>query len=247
MSLTETLAGQSFDDEIKVFYADDPEPDKAGARVGIRPYGFPIAGERSLPLLAHVSARAGSDGLPAGTSATQGGHRDRHTVWRQPSDSGPSLRAKVYSLDIDPKVPTRLEGRFSNVEYLIGRSAETLPPLLSRLQKEGAEVGFVLVDGDHSVEGVRTDIEMLLRYKPVTSLYIVMHDSFNPDCRAGLKAANWAGCPHVHAVELDFVPGAVNPSPSFRRELWGGLALGILKPEPRQGRFRAHRQIGIDL
>ena len=33
-------------------------------------------------------------------------------------------------------------------------------------------------------------------------------------------------------VELDFVPGTV-----FRAELWGGLALGILLPHERSGRF----------
>ena len=57
---------------------------------------------------------------------------------------------RVYSLDIDPEVPQRLQGRFSNVEFLIGPSDETLPRLLDRLQGEGAEVSFVLVDGDHS-------------------------------------------------------------------------------------------------
>ena len=38
--------------------------------------------------------------------------------------------------------------------------------------------------------------------------------------------------------ELDFVPGTVNPAPAFRDQLWsGGLALGVLLPQERTGRF----------
>jgi len=142
---------------------------------------------------------------------------------------------RVYSLDIDPEVEERLKGRFENVEYLIGRSEETLPPLIDRLQRENTEVGFVLIDGDHSTDGVRTDIDNILRYKPSTTLYIMMHDSFNPVVRRGLRAANWAGSPYVHRVELDLVAGGVNTHPNFRGQLWGGLAIAILAPEPRRG------------
>ncbi|MDB5350938.1 MAG: hypothetical protein JWN86_2185 [Planctomycetota bacterium] len=142
---------------------------------------------------------------------------------------------KVYSLDIDPEVTKRLHGRFSNVEYLTGPSDEVLPGLLDRLQADEAELSFALVDGDHSTEGVRKDIDALLKYTPRVPMYIVMHDSFHGVCRDGLKAADWAGCPYVHAVELDFVPGIVNPFPASLGQLWGGLALGVLKPEPRSG------------
>jgi hypothetical protein len=142
---------------------------------------------------------------------------------------------RVYSLDIDPEVKERLKGRFQNVEYLIGPSDKTLPPLIERLQRENSEVGFVLVDGDHTTEGVRRDIDNLLRYKPTTNLYVIMHDSFNPVVRRGLTTANWSGCPYVHRVELDLVAGAVNTTPTFRGQLWGGLAIAILGPEPRTG------------
>ncbi len=64
-----------------------------------------------------------------------------------------------------------------------------------------------------------------------------MHDSFNPDCRRGLRRADWAGNPHVHVAELDFVGGVVNPAPRTRGQCWGGLALGYLKPEMRTGHF----------
>ncbi len=94
---------------------------------------------------------------------------------------------KVYSLDIDPDVPRRLEGKYPNVEYIIGPSDETLPPLIERLQREGAELSFALVDGDHSATGVKADIDNLLKFTPTVPLYIIMHESFNPDCRNGLN------------------------------------------------------------
>jgi Cephalosporin hydroxylase len=236
MSLNGTIAGRSFDDELKVHYADDPDLDKAGQGLAFAPMVFQLlGGDRTLYWLMSPSEQVAMVYLLE--------HLRPKVAIEIGTRFGGSLQVldrfceRVYSLDIDPEVPGRLEGRFSNVEYVIGQSTETLPPLLSRLQDEGAEVGFVLVDGDHTMEGVRTDIDMLLQYKPITSLYIVMHDSFNPACRRGLRAADWAGCPYVHAVELDFVPGIVTPSPADRGQLWGGLALGILKPEPRQGRF----------
>jgi hypothetical protein len=144
---------------------------------------------------------------------------------------------RVYSIDVDPDIPRRLEGKFPNVEYLIGPSDEILPPLIDRLGKEGAELGFALVDGDHSAEGVRKDIDNLLRFRPTVPFYIVMHDSFNPQCRRGLMQACWSANRYVHAVELDFVAGTVNSAPKYRNQLWGGLALGILLPHERQGRF----------
>ena len=108
----------------------------------------------------------------------------------------------MYSLDVDPQVLERLKVRSTNVEYLIGPSDQTLPPLIHRLQSEKSKLGFVLVDGDQSREGVRKDIDNVLQFSYCPP-DIVMHDSFNSECRLGLRAANWSGCPHVHAVELD--------------------------------------------
>jgi hypothetical protein len=142
---------------------------------------------------------------------------------------------RVYSLDIDPEVTDRLKGRFPNVEYLIGPSDQTLPALINRLQREEAEVGFVLVDGDHTAPGLRKDIDNLLQLRPVVSMYVLMHDSMNPVVRKGLRSANWPGCPYVHRVELDFVPGGVSARPEFHGQLWDGFALAILEPTPRIG------------
>src|SRR5712691_2394987 len=45
------------------------------------------------------------------------------------------LAGKVYALDVDPTVRERLS-QFTNVEFVIGDSRETLPVLLRRLHAE---------------------------------------------------------------------------------------------------------------
>lgn len=234
MQTPDTVVGRPADDELKVYHRDDPDPEKAGQGLAFAPLVFRILdGEHvnywmmspseqmaMIFLLEHLRPRVA---IEIGTRF--GGSLQVLARYSE----------KVYSLDIDPEVPSRLAGRHANVEYLIGPSDRTLPALVDRLREERAEVGFVLVDGDHSAEGVRKDIDNVLRIEPLVPLYVVMHDSFNPECRRGLKEADWAGCRHVHAVELDLVAGCVNPAPRFRGEPWGGLALGILRPEPRTG------------
>jgi hypothetical protein len=75
---------------------------------------------------------------------------------------------------------------------------------------------------------VRKDLENLLRFRPTAPLHTV---SSNPVCREGLRRAKWEANP-VPKQNSTFVPGTV-----FRGELWGGLALGILLPHERSGRF----------
>ena len=109
-----------------------------------------------------------------------------------------------------------------------------LPPLLDRISGRGEELGFVLIDGDHSTEGVRSDINAILRYKPSRPLFIVFHDSFHPPCREGILTADWAACEHVHFVEIDFVPGVYHFEAfdtATPRSMFGGLAVAVMRPE----------------
>jgi hypothetical protein len=140
---------------------------------------------------------------------------------------------KVYSLDFDPSCCDRLGHKFDNVEFITGRSQDTLAPLLKRLRESGTHIGFILIDGDHTMEGVREDIEIILRIKPTELLFIVMHDSFNPDCRAGILSAPWQSSPYVHFVEVDFVPGFFCSQPELFKQMWAGFALALMLPEKR--------------
>jgi hypothetical protein len=145
---------------------------------------------------------------------------------------------RVISLDIDPTCRDRLGAKHPKAEFITGDSKRTLPPLLDQLSKEGSAVEFVLIDGDHSAAGVKGDITALLSgFRPSRPLYVIMHDSFNPDVRQGIRAAPWAENPHVHVVELDYVGGVLTLDPEAYREMWGGFGLAVLLPEPRRGRL----------
>jgi SAM-dependent methyltransferase len=152
---------------------------------------------------------------------------------------------RVYSIDTDPSLRKRLQ--FSNVDYLTGDSRQILPGLLQSL--EGKELGFVLIDGDHSAEGVRTDINNVLHYRPNRPIFVVVHDSFNPDCRKGILLADWTDCDFVHYVEVDFVPGVYHFEPFDTAppgSMFGGLCLAIMRPEPRTAPLTIyHSQKGL--
>lgn len=150
-----------------------------------------------------------------------------------------SLCGRVHSIDFDPAVRARLAPKFPKVQFHCGPSAGLIPEVLRKIEADGAELGFVLVDGDHTAKGVRADLNALLQYRPRRgAIHILMHDSFNPDCRAGISGADWAACPYVHSLDLDFVPGSFHETAHdsvFSRSMWGGFALAVLRPEVRVG------------
>lgn len=145
---------------------------------------------------------------------------------------------QVISLDIDPQVPGRLAGMFPNVEFITGDSDGVLPLLIEKLNSERRSVGFVLIDGDHTRDGVRRDIQHVLKLHVKEPLAIMMHDSFNPAVRAGVLDVDWSSHPHVHELELDFSCGVFFEKPfdtASARTMWGGLACALLLPERREG------------
>jgi hypothetical protein len=145
---------------------------------------------------------------------------------------------RVWALDIDPEVPSRFTIP-SNVDLRIGDAAGLLANLLDELESVGVALNFVLIDADHSAAGVQRDIETVIhRPFPLREpMFIVIHDSGNPECRLGISNASWAACPYVHHVELDFVPGQIieHAIQDDHSEVWGGFALAYLNPQPRAG------------
>jgi len=134
--------------------------------------------------------------------------------------------AEVHSFDIvAPHLPV---DRFPNVTFHTGDSHELLPLALAALAREGRNVEFVLVDGDHSAAGVRRDIEDLLDSPAIADTAILIHDSSNERVREGLDAIHFAAWPKVAFVELDLLAGYMMREERLRHEVWGGLALVLV-------------------
>jgi len=115
-----------------------------------------------------------------------------------------------------------------NVALHVGDSHELLPVFLAELVERDRNVDFVLVDGDHSPEGVRRDLEDLLDSRAVARTVILIHDTANERVRSGVDAVRFAAWPKVTHVELDWVPGRMFAQPELRDELWYGLGLVLV-------------------
>lgn len=152
--------------------------------------------------------------------------------------NGGSLQAlstysnKVYAVDLMPNYRDKRCDILKNVDYRVGDSKTIIPDLVNSINASNEEVEFVLIDGDHSSEGVLNDISNILQLKPKQPIFIILHDSFNPNCRAGIRSYDYNTNKHVHAVEIDYVTGLFNHDGLYR-EMWGGFAAIYMKPELR--------------
>lgn len=132
--------------------------------------------------------------------------------------------AEVHSFDLDPPMLPMPD----NVVLHTGNSHDLLPQFLTELAKEERNVEFVMVDGDHSSEGVRQDLEDLLDSAAIARTVIVMHDTANETVRRGIDAVPFAAWPKVSYVDLDWVPGHLFAEAKLRNELWYGLGLVLV-------------------
>src|SRR5207248_2955532 len=157
--------------------------------------------------------------------------------------------AEVHALDLVALAPD-VAARFPDVVFHIGDSHELLPQVLASFTENERNVDFVLVDGDHSTEGVRRDLVNLLASTALGSSIILIHDTMNDFVRAGVETALAGQHGRATYIDLDFVPGYMVREGPFRHELWGGLGLVVVSPddaEPGAPRgtvcFGAHRLI----
>ena len=142
----------------------------------------------------------------------------------------------IVAIDIDPEVANRVNCP-PNVDLRIGSSVTLVPEVLREFVAADRSLNFVLIDADHSREGVRRDIELVLQYEPREPMLILMHDSGNPETRRGILEANWAANPRLKFIDCDFVPGQIieHSVSDGRGEVWGGLALAYLDADLRTG------------
>ena len=135
----------------------------------------------------------------------------------------------TYSIDISEEPKSRLSAKFPNVHFLVGPSTRILPELLEKLSLENRTPGFILVDGDHSKEGVQTDLHTILSYPYRNPVTVFAHDCFNPQCRAGIVGLDYSRYSAVKSVEIDHVLGKTVRIDGLQ-ELWGGFARILVDP-----------------
>jgi Methyltransferase domain len=139
---------------------------------------------------------------------------------------------EVHAFDLAPEVD---RGEFPNVTFHVGDSHHLLPRVLEDLAREGRNVDFALVDGDHGPAGARHDLEALLRSPALRQSTIVMHDTMNEGVRGAFERIDWDAYGKVAFADLCFVQ--LDQSLSGLGERWGGLGL-VLVDESRASACR---------
>lgn len=132
----------------------------------------------------------------------------------------------VHAFDL-VRHPETASECFPNVTFHIGDSHELLPRVLAGLADKGANVDFVLVDGDHTAVGVRRDLEDLLSSPSTGRTVILLHDTLNERVRAGLEQIDYDAFEKVQFHDLDFVQGRVMREGPLKDEFWCGLGLVV--------------------
>jgi hypothetical protein len=137
---------------------------------------------------------------------------------------------EVHTFDLEP----RPRDRFENVTFHRGDNHVLLPRLLAELTSKHRNVDFVLIDGDHSTEGVKRDILDLLASDAIRRTVILLHDSMNEGVRAGMESIDFRAYPKVRYVDGHFV--LLPQRPGALQEIWGGLGIIIIEVSSSSGR-----------
>ncbi len=173
-----------------------------------------------------LGERAALEGVLAATSPSLSieiGTAQGGSLARIAANSG-----EVHSFDLEHSPEHSWPG---NATLHSGDSHENLPRFLSELAGAGRNVDFALVDGDHTADGVRRDMDDLLESPAVGTTVILIHDTLNEVVREGLEAARMPERDGVCRCELDFVPGHLSEGGPFANQLWGGLGLVLVDRE----------------
>ena len=117
------------------------------------------------------------------------------------------------------------------MELHIGDSHALLPAFLDELARDGRNVDFAMVDGDHSADGVRQDMEHLLASDALRRSVILIHDTCNDEVRRGLLAGQLESVPKVRYVDLDFIAGHLSHGDPYHHQLWGGLGVALVNAD----------------
>jgi hypothetical protein len=132
----------------------------------------------------------------------------------------------VHSFDLVTPAPE--VQALDNVSFHTGDSHALLRELLAELEEKGENVDFVLVDGDHTPDGVEQDMRDLLGSAAIGRTVILAHDTLNDEVREGLERIDYGAEPKLIHSDLDFVGGHLSRGGDFANQLWGGIGLFVV-------------------
>lgn len=139
-----------------------------------------------------------------------GFHRGGTTHWLA------KFAKKIITVDVNEFVSSESK-QYPNVEAW---NCSTIDAV-EKIRRQGMSFDLAIVDADHSRKAVCKDVSGLLEHAEV----ILMHDSFNPECRKGMKDALMSQ--KSHAYYLDFMPSVIKQD-----GLWGGLGIAWRSENP---------------
>lgn len=146
----------------------------------------------------------------------------------------------VYSIDIDSEPKNKLEKIFKNVIFKVGKSYDIINNVMKEIESKKGKLNFILVDGDHSKNGVRKDLECILSHNFKHPLTIILHDSFNPQCRSGMKSIDYKNYNSIEHIDLDYIHGCYSPNKNHK-EMWGGFAIIKINPKIKESNSRINQ------
>jgi len=143
---------------------------------------------------------------------------------------------RLICFDIDGGVGERIKvNSVENVEFVEGDSSKSLPKYFEENEAAMKNVSFIHIDGNHSYEGALVDIENVVNLKIHNRVYVLIHDSFNPEVRKAIKNINYVENKYVHFVDYDFCPGILHSRDDIKNQIWGGFTLVVMEPFERTG------------
>lgn len=146
----------------------------------------------------------------------------------------------VYSIDIDSEPKQTLKNQFDNVIFKVGKSHNVIKSVVEEIESKNGKLNFILVDGDHSKNGVKKDLESILSHNYKYPLTIILHDSFNPQCRLGMKSIDYSKYNSIDHIDLDYIHGCFSPNKNYK-EMWGGFAIIKINPKIKKSNSRINQ------
>ena len=127
----------------------------------------------------------------------------------------------VFSLDIDHSKLQQECIDDARLKRILGDSKVTLPKILKQTDPD-----FILIDGDHSYNGVKGDLQAIVdSLREESRPFIFVHDAAYPESRKALEEFKKSNS--EYEVDVNFAPGV-----PFGETCVGGLAF-ICKKEKK--------------